>query len=91
MFFIFKSKLKLNGSTSSSPFVTQKKWQEYILEFLMLFVAVSLGFFAENVREQHIEKHREISYLRNVHDDLVLDLKNIETVVYIGFLFGVRV
>lgn len=59
----------------------KKKWQEYILEFIMLFVAVSLGFFAENVREQQIEKHREISYLRNVHEDLVLDLKNIETVV----------
>jgi len=36
----------------------KKKWNEYILEFLMLFVAVSLGFLAENLREQQIEKHR---------------------------------
>ncbi|MFM7645552.1 MAG: hypothetical protein ACKO41_02450 [Sphingomonadales bacterium] len=58
----------------------KKKWQEYVLEFVMLFVAVSLGFFAENVRERQIEKHREISYLRNVHEDLLLDLKNIDQV-----------
>lgn len=59
----------------------KKKWNEYILEFLMLFVAVSLGFFAENLREQQIEKHREISYLQNVHEDLQLDLKSIDTVI----------
>jgi aryl carrier-like protein len=58
-----------------------KKWKEYITEFLMLFLAVSLGFFAENLRERQIEKHREISYLKNVHEDLQLDLKNIDNVM----------
>ena len=29
----------------------KKKWGEYILEFLMLFLAVFLGFLAENLRE----------------------------------------
>jgi len=46
-----------------------------------LFLAVTLGFFAENVREHQIEKHREISYLKNVHEDLQLDIKNIENVM----------
>ncbi len=59
----------------------KKKWNEYIIEFIMLFVAVSLGFFAENLREQQIEKHREISYLQNVHEDLQLDFQTIDTVV----------
>ena len=58
-----------------------KKWKEYITEFLMLFLAVSLGFFAENLREHQVEKHREISYLKNVHEDLQLDLKNIDNVI----------
>jgi hypothetical protein len=58
-----------------------KKWKEYITEFLMLFLAVTLGFLAENLREQQIEKHREISYLKNVHDDLQLDLNTINTVL----------
>lgn len=29
----------------------KKKWGEYFLEFLMLFLAVFLGFLAENFRE----------------------------------------
>ena len=58
-----------------------KKWKEYITEFLMLFLAVSLGFFAENLREHQVEKHREISYLKNVHEDLQLDIKSIENVM----------
>jgi hypothetical protein len=58
-----------------------KKFKEYITEFLMLFLAVSLGFFAENLREHQVEKHREISYLKNVHEDLQLDLKNIDNVM----------
>ena len=57
-----------------------KKWKEYITEFIMLFLAVSLGFMAENIREHQIEKHREIAYLKNVHEDLKLDLINIDNV-----------
>jgi hypothetical protein len=55
----------------------KKKIKEYFLEFLMLFIAVTLGFFAENLREKQIEQHREISYLKNVHEDLQLDLKGL--------------
>ena len=29
----------------------KKKWKEYFLEFLMIFLAVTLGFIAENIRE----------------------------------------
>ena len=58
-----------------------KKWKEYITEFLMLFLAVSLGFMAENIREHQIEKQREIAYLQNVHEDLKLDLINIDNVL----------
>ena len=58
-----------------------KKWKEYITEFVMLFLAVSLGFMAENIREHQIEKQREIAYLQNVHEDLKLDLINIDDVI----------
>ncbi len=33
------------------PHVEKKNFKEYFLEFLMIFLAVTLGFFAENVRE----------------------------------------
>lgn len=55
-----------------------KKWSEYFTEFIMLFAAVTLGFFAENLREHQIEKHREIQYLKNIHLDLQRDLIEID-------------
>ena len=52
-----------------------KKWKEYITEFLMLFLAVSLGFMAENIREGHIEKERShelvSSFIRDVELNIV--------------------
>ena len=49
----------------------KKKWSEYIIEFVMLFAAVTLGFFAENVREHQIIDHKTHQNLESV----VLDLK----------------
>jgi len=57
-----------------------KKLKEYLTEFLMLFAAVTLGFFAENIREHQIEKHREIQYLKNIHLDIQQDLNQIQRV-----------
>ena len=47
-----------------------KKWTHYLFEFLMLFLAVFLGFVAENVREGVIEKHREQQYMQSMIEDL---------------------
>jgi len=49
----------------------KKKWSEYIIEFLMLFAAVTLGFFAENVREHQIIEHKTKQNLQSI----ILDLK----------------
>jgi hypothetical protein len=51
--------------------VYTKKWSEYIIEFVMLFAAVTLGFFAENVREDQISEHKTDQNLQSI----VLDLK----------------
>ena len=58
-----------------------KKLKEHFLEFLMLFLAVTLGFFAENIREHRVEKEREIKFLQNIHLDLVNDLIEIDKVI----------
>lgn len=50
----------------------KKKWNEYLLEFLMLFLAVFLGFVAENIREHLVEQHRAKGYMQS----LIVDLKN---------------
>ena len=43
-----------------------KKWKEYITEFIMLFAAVSLGFFAENIREHQIVVERKNQNLEEI-------------------------
>ncbi len=50
----------------------KKKWKEYFLEFAMLFLAVTLGFFAEQIREHHAEKER----LQNYFASMVLDVES---------------
>src|SRR3984893_7636178 len=51
----------------------KKKWTEYLLEFFMLFLAVFLGFVAENVREHRVEKEREKQYIESLIADLKTD------------------
>jgi hypothetical protein len=58
-----------------------KNWKQYLAEFFMLFAAVTLGFFAENLREYQEEKNREIQFLQNIHFDLQRDLKEAQTAI----------
>jgi hypothetical protein len=51
----------------------KKKWGEYFLEFLMIFLAVTLGFIAENVRERITESHREKEYAQQLYSELKED------------------
>ena len=51
----------------------KKKWSEYIIEFIMLFAAVTLGFFAENLREHQIIDNHKNQNLIAMIDDLKQD------------------
>ncbi|HMJ46730.1 MAG TPA: hypothetical protein VK498_05340, partial [Ferruginibacter sp.] len=55
----------------------KKKWGEYLLEFFMLFLAVFLGFLAENRREHMIEKERAEHYAKSLYQDMVRDTANL--------------
>lgn len=52
-----------------------KNWKEYITEFIMLFAAVTLGFFAENLREHSIIAHRieqnKVAILKDLEQDAI--------------------
>jgi len=50
-----------------------KKWKDYVYEFLMLFLAVTAGFFAENQREHYIENKRAEQFSKQLLSDLRLD------------------
>lgn len=54
-----------------------KHWTGHLAEFFMLFLAVTLGFFAENYRERHIEREREEKYLQQLLIDLRQDTARI--------------
>ena len=51
----------------------KKKWGEYLLEFFMLFLAVTAGFFAENFREHLSNNVTEREYMRSLIRDLKSD------------------
>ena len=55
----------------------KKKWGEYLLEFFMLFLAVFLGFLAENWREESVEHKREKQYMQSFIYDLQNDTANL--------------
>ena len=48
----------------------KKKWGEYLLEFFMLFLAVFLGFVAENIREHQVEKERGKELAESFYNEL---------------------
>lgn len=51
-----------------------KKWREYVLEFLMLFLAVTMGFIAENIREHFVLRKHEREYMVSLVRDLNNDI-----------------
>ncbi len=55
----------------------KKKFQDHFLEFLMIFLAVTLGFFAESFREHLTEGKRENQYINLLVEDLESDQLNL--------------
>jgi hypothetical protein len=55
------------------PHVEKKNFKEYFLEFLMIFLAVTMGFFAEQLREFRVDKEKEKTYTETMLKDLQLD------------------
>jgi len=58
-----------------------KKWFHYFWEFLMLFLAVSLGFFVENRREHYVEGKREIVFINSAVQDLEQDIYQLDSII----------
>src|ERR1700752_5262126 len=53
------------------PHIEKKNFKEYFLEFLMIFLAVTLGFFAENIREHYTETDNAKKFLEAYRDELI--------------------
>ena len=63
---------------------SRKKWTHYFWEFLMLFLAVTLGFFVENQREHFIEHQRAQIYAASMKANLQADTSELKQIVHRG-------
>ena len=58
-----------------------KKFKRYLFEFIMLFMAVTLGFFVENWRERISESQREKQFIQLLLNDLIRDTLRLNIVL----------
>jgi len=63
------------------PKVEKKNFKEYFLEFLMIFLAVTLGFFAESLREHLINNEKERNYMESMIQNLKRDTAEANQVI----------
>jgi hypothetical protein len=61
------------------PHVEKKSFKEYLLEGLMIFIAVSMGFIAENIREYIVDSEKEHQYIEAFIKDLRADTTSMKT------------
>jgi len=59
------------------PNVEKKNFKEYLLEGLMIFLAVTMGFFAESLRENISEHQRSKEFAASMYIDLKEDTANL--------------
>ncbi|MBS1619996.1 MAG: hypothetical protein JST10_04885 [Bacteroidetes bacterium] len=64
-------------SSVSGSHTGRKKFQHYLFEFFMLFLAVFCGFLAENFREHQIENKKARQYIISLISDLKDDTSSI--------------
>jgi hypothetical protein len=51
----------------------KKPWKEYLLEFLMIFLAVTMGFFAETIRENISESGKGKELAKSLYQEVYAD------------------
>lgn len=68
--------MKESASTSK-----EKSFKKYFFEFIMVFLAVTAGFFSENIRENFGEYSREQEYIRSVTEDLRQDIYTLDSII----------
>jgi hypothetical protein len=60
-----------------------KNWTHYLREFLMIFLAVFLGFVAENIRENFVEHERAKEYANLLIEDLRTDTTELNIAAHV--------
>jgi hypothetical protein len=68
-----------NMEVHHHPHVEKKNFKEYFLEFLMIFLAVTMGFIAENIREDITDHQRAKTFTESMIEDLKADTTQLVT------------
>ena len=63
------------------PQAEKKRFKEYFFEFIMIFLAVTLGFIAENIREGFAERRVQKEYVFSFYEDLKTDTARIALII----------
>lgn len=63
------------------PKVEKKNFKEYFLEFVMIFLAVTMGFIAENIREHINESEQGKQYVQSLIEDLESDTARMDDII----------
>ena len=63
------------------PNVEKKNFKEYILEFIMIFLAVTLGFFAENIREHISDNRLQKEYISSLISNTEKDTADLKKII----------
>src|ERR1700733_4653747 len=63
------------------PQVEKKSIREYFLEFLMIFLAVTMGFFAENIREHITDAKKEKEVITGLIENMSADTAHLNHII----------
>jgi hypothetical protein len=64
------------------PHLEKKNFKEYFLEFLMIFLAVTMGFFAESLRENINDRAKAKEYIQSFYEDLKTETAKISAILH---------
>jgi hypothetical protein len=59
----------------------EKTVLDYLFDFFMLFIAVTLGFFSNNLREDYLDRRMEKEYINSLIYDIGYDTASIRTII----------
>jgi hypothetical protein len=63
------------------PQIEKKRFKEYLLEGIMIFIAVTLGFFSESLREHINNNEKENEYILGLVNNLEQDKEDINNTI----------
>lgn len=60
---------------------TRELWRHYLFEFVILFLAITLGFFVENKREALADQEREVKLMVALVEEIKADTVRINEII----------